>query len=75
MTDVGHDRDAVWQSLNLGFYAMAELLERSGALSQDALAAEIERYDASHNKVLAANLRGLAETLRSRPFALPPIVN
>ncbi|MBO9519778.1 MAG: hypothetical protein J7493_17100 [Porphyrobacter sp.] len=64
------DSDAVWQALNLAFYAMAELLEQSGSLNQDELADQILRFDASGNRVLAANLRGLAVTLRTRPFAM-----
>lgn len=65
------DRDAVWQALNLGFYAMAQLLEQAGVLDQDRLADQLLRFDASDRPVLAANLRALIETLRLRPFAPP----
>ncbi len=60
--------DAVWQALNLAFYALTEELEQAGVLDQDKLADQILRYQDENNPVLMANLNGLAETLRTRPF-------
>lgn len=63
------DRDAVWQSLNIAFYALAQLLEDAEVIDQDKLADEISRYDPGDRPVLRANLLGIITTLRSRPFA------
>jgi hypothetical protein len=62
------DRDAVWQSLNIAFYALAQQLEAAGVLDQDKLADEICRFDPGDREVLRANLQGIAVTLRNRPF-------
>ena len=67
------ERDAVWQALNLAFYALCDQLERAGAIDQDRLADEIARYDPGENDRLAANLAGIMATLRSRPFAPQPM--
>lgn len=62
------DKDAPWQAVNCALYAMAEVLERNGALDQDDLADELLRYNDPEREILNANIRGIAQTLRSRPF-------
>ena len=68
MADDETERDAVWQALNLAFYALCDQLERAGAINQDAVADEMARFDPGNNDRLAANVRGIIETLRARPF-------
>jgi hypothetical protein len=70
MIDDEAERDAVWQALNLAFYALCDQLEANGAINQDAVADQMARFDAGHNDRLAANVRGIIETLRARPFAM-----
>lgn len=65
---IAPDRDAIWQSLNLAFYALAQLLEDAEVIDQDKLADEIARYDPGDRVVLRANLMGICDTLRARPF-------
>lgn len=62
-------RDAVWQTLSVAFYALAQQLEAAGVLDQEKLAQEIERFDPGDNPFLRGELDGLVTTLRSRPFA------
>lgn len=64
------ERDAIWQALNLGFYALVEHLERAKVIDADTLADELARYDPGDDKFLRANLEGFKATLRSRPFAI-----
>ena len=62
------DREAPAQAVQMAFYIMAEMLERQGVLDQAQLADAMERVELGDKPVLLSNLRGMAETLRTRPF-------
>lgn len=68
------DIDAVWESLNIAFYALVQQLENVGAIDADRLADEIARYNSPDNQSLMANLNGIVITLRNRPFAVRPTI-
>lgn len=61
------DSNAV-QALNIAFYILTEILEQDGLLSQERLAASLDRVEISDKPVIVENLQAMADALRSRQF-------